>query len=106
MSLRRISATTLALPLLFAACSVDQTPEAVGSHDDELTGGRLALESEYPSTVHFGGCTGAKVGPRHFLLAAHCVHDAYANQVSGGYAPGFSVSVSTDNLASNYRSLT
>lgn len=68
----------MSLPLVafaLGACAVDSGPvneEPVGSHADELVGGHVATESEYPSTVYLGGCTGVKVGPRHFLSAAHC----------------------------------
>ena len=76
--------STVSLCIGIAACSSAETgpsPEVVKETGDELTGGRPALESEFPATVLLGGCTGAKVGPRHFLIAAHCVHDFNANTV-------------------------
>ncbi|MCK6550826.1 trypsin-like serine protease [Myxococcota bacterium] len=39
--------------------------------------------------VDMGGCSGAKVGPRHVLTAAHCVMDANGNvTTSGRFNPG------------------
>lgn len=59
--------------LSLAACSVDTSnPEATAASEAELINGRVATEAEYPSTVYLNGCTGVKVGPRHFLSAAHC----------------------------------
>lgn len=69
------------LPLLAAsmfACSAEtdlQEEEPTAARADELVGGHVAAESEYPATVYLGGCTGVKVGPRHFLSAAHCFGD-------------------------------
>lgn len=58
------------------ACSLDsgagRGEEPLASRTDELVGGRVPTEAEYPATVHLGGCTGVKVGPYHFLSAAHC----------------------------------
>ena len=90
----------IALPALvlgFAACTVQSAsePEALSSRNDELVGGHVAAESEYPSTVSIGNCTAAKVGPRHFLTAAHCVSESLTQ-----------LSVTTDNNAQNFRSLT
>jgi hypothetical protein len=70
--------------------------EAVASRDDQLVGGHVATEAEYPSTVSLGGCTGVKVGPRHFLSAAHCFGDLSISQLS----------VSADNNAQNFITLT
>ncbi|WP_437336134.1 trypsin-like serine protease [Sorangium sp. So ce394] len=82
------------------ACSVEgyvEPSEEIGAADDALIGGRPALESEYPSTVLGPGCTAAKVGPRHFLTAAHCVDDEYNAAVSPSYGPGGSYWVSATN---------
>jgi hypothetical protein len=60
--------------LSLTACSVQpQDDEAPLAGQDELINGHVATEAEYPATVSLGGCTGVKVGPRHFLTAAHCV---------------------------------
>lgn len=64
------------VPSVFA-CSAETElhEEPIGARADELVGGHPATESEYPATVYLGGCTGVKVGPRHFLSAAHCFGD-------------------------------
>ena len=56
----------------------------------------MATESEYPATVSMGGCTGVKVGPRHFLSAAHCFSDPTQSTVV----------VTADNNAQNFVTLT
>ena len=73
--MRCLKAFPLLALALTAAC-VGESPdveESTSSRADELVGGHVATESEYPSTVHTGGCTAVKVGPRHFLTAAHCL---------------------------------
>ena len=73
-------------------------PEQIEKSKDDLVGGRLALESEFPATVLLGGCTGVKVGARKFLLAAHCVHDTINNVV--GLPPGSGITVNANNDSS------
>jgi hypothetical protein len=52
----------------------DSGENIVGSRSEALIGGSPATSDQFRSTVGFGGvCTAAKVGPRHFLTAAHCV---------------------------------
>lgn len=88
----------IALPVLVlavTACSLQSESESLGSRDDELVGGHVAVESEYPATVSIGGCTATKVGPRHFLTAAHCVDESLQQ-----------LNVTPDNNAQNFRSLT
>jgi hypothetical protein len=72
--MRHLTALSL-LATALGACSSAPTDEStlLGSNADELTGGHVASESEYPATVSIGGCTAVKVGPRHFLTAAHCL---------------------------------
>jgi hypothetical protein len=64
------------IALSLSACALDAVPEGdveeLGASQGELVGGHVASEAEYPATVYLGGCTGVKVGPRHFLSAAHC----------------------------------
>jgi Trypsin len=83
--------------LAVGACSTEGAPEAesLGALSDELIGGHVAAASEYPAAVSIGGCTGAKVGPRHFLTAAHCVDESLQT-----------LSVTTDNNAQNFLYLT
>jgi hypothetical protein len=89
------------LPLL-SACAVSPTPpdqESVelSAQSEALTGGRVAGEAEFPATVSMGGCTGVKVGPHHFMLAAHCVHDAFENGTWWQYQPGGQIWITPDN---------
>jgi hypothetical protein len=54
-----------------AGCLAPSKSDASAS---ELVGGTRAVEGQFPSTLYLAfGCTGAKVGPRHILSAAHCV---------------------------------
>lgn len=63
---------------LLAACagggSDSSAEDLLASREQALIGGAPATADQFRSTVGFGGvCTAAKVGPRHFLTAAHCV---------------------------------
>lgn len=52
-----------------------------------LIGGRLANQGEFPSVVWLLGvnCTATKIGPKHLLLAAHCIdRDGYGKAVLKG----------------------
>ena len=86
----------LVVVLVGCSASPQGDGEVVASRDDQLVGGHVATEAEYPSTVSLGGCTGVKVGPRHFLSAAHCFGDLSISQLS----------VSADNNAQNFSTLT
>jgi hypothetical protein len=70
------------LIVMLGACA-DAPAEPVLQHGSGgLVGGRQAEDAEYPATVLLDwSCTGAKVGPRLFLEAAHCVHDTENNTV-------------------------
>lgn len=64
----------LAGPLGGCASNADDgTPAA----DDDLTGGKVAVQGDFAPTMNvnmgYGACTGSKVGPKHVLLAAHCI---------------------------------
>ncbi|WP_438025398.1 trypsin-like serine protease [Sorangium sp. So ce233] len=61
-----------ALSLVGCAVDAQSDAELIDSSQDQLVNGHVATEAEYPSAVYLGGCTGVKVGPRHFLSAAHC----------------------------------
>src|SRR5690606_26368645 len=62
------------------AGSDDPLPMSIGNVADELIGGDVADEADYPSTVRlWSGCTATKVGPRHFLTAGHCALDGLGN---------------------------
>ena len=82
--------------MLLGACNVgdDIAPESVARSDEELTGGRVALESEFPATI-YNGCTSSKVGPRHFLIAAHCVYNSGTGTVT--LPPGSAFYVNPNN---------
>jgi hypothetical protein len=93
--MRRIIGSSL-LMLAVSACAVGPSEDGTSSVSDELVGGHVATEAEYPATVSLGGCTGVKVGPRHFLSAAHCFEDPWLPTLS----------VTTDNDAQNFQTLT
>lgn len=46
--------------------------------DVKLIGGAEADVGQFPATVQYEMCTGAKIGAHHFLTAAHCVIDKQA----------------------------
>lgn len=93
--MRRIIGSSLIL-LTLSACSATHEGDSLETVQDELIGGRVAAESEYPATVSLNGCTGVKVGPRHFLSAAHCFGDPSMATLS----------VMSDNSGQNYQTLT
>lgn len=92
-----LSSSTLALSLsaaigLLAACGADASnAEFVGENsidqqDQELIGGTAAPPYHHRSTVAIGDwCTAAKVGPRLYLTAAHCVVEP--KELEGGLTP-------------------
>src|SRR5882724_4066074 len=89
------SAGALAPLLVFVACSAPNDPRT-SSKRAPLVGGALATEADFPSTV-FIGCSAAKVGPRHFLTAAHCLIDSKCN-LNADKVPGAVQRVTTDNV--------
>ncbi len=113
IAMRRLS---VVLPLFAFGCTAESTrvattapAEAVADSEQPLVGGRLAQSGEYGSTVEVAqNCTGSKVGPRHFLVAAHCVHDTSANVVQYGYLPGAKVRITNSKVAAydSYKELT
>jgi hypothetical protein len=87
---RKSAALLVATGLWAAACNSSQT----GTGEEDLVGGTPAGKSDFPSTVHIkNGCTAAKVGPRHLLTAAHCVHDAETNALREHYHDGASIQI-------------
>lgn len=78
---RSLFSTTLAAAFIAAASGCSATDDAyfeeeveLGEHEEALIGGSQAAAYHFRSTVGIGGeCTAAKVGPKLFLTAAHCV---------------------------------
>jgi secreted trypsin-like serine protease len=70
-------------------------PEEVDETSDELIGGVEVAANIQTPTVYFrgttGACTGARVGTREILTAAHCVTDE-RGAIEAGFAAGASVS--------------
>lgn len=79
-----------------SGCAVESTTQdVVAKNEQDLVGGSLAAPYHFRSTVVVGsqGCTGAKVGPRHYLTAAHCVDTEDGDGVSGLYEPGDQIAI-------------
>jgi V8-like Glu-specific endopeptidase len=77
---------------LLSACGADASnadfvdEELFDQQQHELIGGTVAPPYHFRSTVAIGDvCTAAKVGPRSYLTAAHCVVDP--NELAGGLTP-------------------
>ncbi len=75
---KTLSLALAAGSLLTAGCAVEggqfDAADSVGSKQQKLIGGHQAAPYHFRSTVGIGdSCTAAKVGPRLFLTAAHCV---------------------------------
>jgi hypothetical protein len=82
-----MSARWLGLVLVLGACGAPGDEPALEPAEARgaLVGGREVSSAEFPATVLINdGCTGAKVGPRLFITAAHCVHDSERNTVPVG----------------------
>ena len=99
---RLAAASFFCLSTLFATlgCTAAVTDEDA---KDALTGGKVAKQGDFASTLRVttrsGGCTGAKVGPAHVLLAAHCVHEGKLGagetiEVNDGVVPKFDREIS------------
>ena len=71
----RRRALLLTLLSSLVACTAASTPDE--DHEvanDNLTGGTVATDGQFPATLYIrNNCTASKVGPRHVLTAAHCV---------------------------------
>jgi hypothetical protein len=81
---------------MVVGCAVDSpAPESTERTSLDLVGGQVVDPSQLSSTIYVETiCTAAKVGPRHILLAAHCVHNAAHNDVNSRYAPGQQIRIS------------
>jgi V8-like Glu-specific endopeptidase len=42
-----------------------------------LWNGEEATEGDFPATIYFDSCTGARIGAKHILTAAHCLDNSY-----------------------------
>lgn len=63
-------------------------PGAATQQSQDLTGGTTDGADQFPSTMLIrNNCTVSKVGPRHLLTAAHCVHDRASGGVKAGFHP-------------------
>lgn len=85
-----------ALALLFAGCAfeTDEDGEETDESLDSLVGGERATSNMFPSTLLLEtGCTAAKIGPRHILTAAHCVHDTKKNALMPSFRAGSALMV-------------
>jgi hypothetical protein len=78
--------------LLLGVTDCAQREKGGGSsatEENELVGGRPAVEGQFPATVGIvGNCIAAREGPRHSLLAAHCVTSEEPPNVDAGFSPG------------------
>jgi hypothetical protein len=76
-----------------------------GEHAADLTGGAAATTGQFPATLHIGGCTAAKVGPRHILTAAHCVVNR-EGVMNADLRPGATMRVTNEiNPAGTHRAI-
>jgi len=70
------------------ASAADRGDEDSARTDHELTGGTVATAQQWKSVVRLTNCTASKVGPRHFLTAAHCVVKLNTHELASGRRPG------------------
>lgn len=105
---RLLRATFSIGPILFGLGGCTATEAEDGASKSDLVGGNVAAEDDLPGVVAMLAdgsmhCSGAKVGPRHLLVAAHCVVDlrAGADKVRAEYAHGakFEVAYSRATIA-------
>ncbi|NOU30918.1 MAG: trypsin-like serine protease [Polyangiaceae bacterium] len=104
MLTRPISFASVALLALLTACAGgDASPE--GGEEADLSNGAVAGDDAFPSTLLFNGaCTGAHVGEKLILTAAHCVRDA-RGAVQPGLMPGNKLSVAVRGKRPSVRQL-
>lgn len=78
-----------ALCACFLGCAPVEETAVVG---DAIIDGKPVPENEYQAAVFISAvgsaCTGAKVGPRQVLTAAHCVEGASSQELAAGFQSG------------------
>ena len=91
------------LILVFAGCTGrvgGRRPSSTGERTTMMSGGTPAAPGQFPATVYIPDCTASKVGPRHFLTAAHCVVDRQAMAIEATFRPEARLAIYTGvNLA-------
>jgi len=96
-----LASLLLVAPLV--ACSAEAGGPAVEGAEEDLTGGELAPERAFRSTLLIrGNCTVSRVGPRHILTAAHCIFDEEAHSVRSDFAVGATIDLTTSNAADSH----
>ncbi len=75
------------------------------SDESALIGGKIAEEHEFLATLRVqGNCTASRVGPRHILMAAHCVSDSVSKSVLASFRPGATMMLTGANKVINDKS--
>lgn len=101
---RLLAPLALTAPFTLGAAACGSTDTDAPTSSDDLIGGAAVAEDALPGVIGIvGGCTAAKVGPRHILLAAHCVTDFYeqgSEHLRPAYRSGARLSL-TQSRASN-----
>lgn len=78
--------------------------DTLSTQEADLVGGRLAGDDEFSAVIRVhGSCTATKVGPRHYLTAAHCVIDFDTGDILAKYAVGEPFWVTNVNDSDNWR---
>ncbi len=79
--------SALSLCIAFAGCGQQAASEL------KLVSGEPVAEGTMPATIFMAGCTAAKIGPRHFLTAAHCVIDFDKKALLSDFQPGATLNI-------------